>query len=109
VTTAGEEDFLASILNSSISNDAIKPFQSMGLLGERDIEKKLSDLPIPHFKPEDSRHVALVELGQHARERIRNILKLSDLPASLARQRAWVREQLKNELAEIDKIVKMLL
>ena len=96
-------------MNSSISNDAIKPFQSMGLMGERDIEKKLLDLPIPKFKSEDHKHVALAELGRQARERIRTHLKPDDLPGSLARQRGWVREQLKSELSEIDKIVKTLL
>jgi hypothetical protein len=66
VADAEEADYLASVLNSSLSNEAIKPFQSMGLMGERDIEKKLMDLPIPRFKPADSRHQALVGLGRQA-------------------------------------------
>ncbi len=81
----------------------------MGLMGERDIEKKLLDLPIPRFEQGDRRHVTLVQLGRQARERIRILLNPKDLPASLARQRGWVREQLKRELAEIDRIVKKLL
>ncbi|HEV2202429.1 MAG TPA: N-6 DNA methylase [Bryobacteraceae bacterium] len=109
VSSAEEADYLTSLLNSSLSNEAIKPFQAMGLLGERDIHKKLLDLPIPRFKPEDSRHVALARLGRQARERIGTLLKGSKLPTSLARQRGWAREQVKNELAEIDQIVKKLL
>jgi SAM-dependent methyltransferase len=109
VASADEADYLTSILNSSLSNEAIKPFQSMGLMGERDIEKKLLDLPIPRFKPEDSRHAALAQLGRQARERIRILLSHEGSPSSLARQRGWVREQLKNELAEIDQIVKKML
>ena len=71
----------------------------MGLMGERKIEKKLMDLPILRFKPEDARHVALAQLGRQAREKIRVLLKPNDLPASLARQRGWVREQLRTEIA----------
>ncbi len=107
-TCAEEADYLVSILNSSVSNEAIKPFQSMGLMGERDIEKKLMDLPIPRFNPADSRHEALVHLGRQAREKARRFLKMSRPLTSLARQRAWIREQLKNELEEIDRIVKKL-
>jgi hypothetical protein len=35
-----EAHHVTSILNSKRANRAIKPFQSTGLLGERDIEKK---------------------------------------------------------------------
>jgi hypothetical protein len=108
VADAEEADYLASVLNSSLSNEAIKPFQSMGLMGERDIEKKLMDLPIPRFKPADSRHQALVGLGRQAREKARAVQNISDPPTSLARQRGRMRDQLKNELDEIDRIVKKL-
>jgi hypothetical protein len=109
-TTAGAEeaDYLVSILNSSTSNEAIKPFQAMGLLGERHIHKKLMDLPIPPFKLQESRHMALAHLGRQAREKARGLLKISDLPGGVARQRSWMRDQLKNELIEIDRIVKRL-
>jgi hypothetical protein len=109
VTAAEEADYLASVLNSSLSNEAIKPFQSMGLMGERDIEKKLMDLPIPRFNPENSRHAALVHLGRQAREKASEVLKMSDQPTSLARLRGHMRIELKNELADIDRIVKKLL
>jgi SAM-dependent methyltransferase len=108
VTGADEADFLAAVLNSSVSNEGIKPFQAMGLMGERHVEKKLMDLPIPRFKPVDSQHQALVHLGREAREKARRFLKAAGLPTSLARQRGWMRDQLKNELAEIDRIVKKL-
>jgi hypothetical protein len=109
VTGANEADYLASVLNSTVSNDAIKPFQAMGLMGERHIEKKLMDLPIPRFKPADSQHQALVHLGRQAREKACRFLKAAGLPGSLARQRSWMRDQLKNELTEINRIVKKFL
>jgi hypothetical protein len=67
------------------------------------------DLPIPRYKAADSRHQALVELGHEARRKAYGFLKTSGLPASLARQRSWMRDQLRSELAEIDRIVKKLL
>jgi hypothetical protein len=91
-----------------VSNDAIKPFQAMGLMGERHVEKKLMDLPIPRFKPSDSGHQDLVHLGRRARERALKLLKPNEPPAALARQRGRFREHLKNELVEIDRIVKTL-
>ncbi|MGA2742634.1 MAG: N-6 DNA methylase [Bryobacteraceae bacterium] len=103
-----EGDYLTSVLNSSVSNEAIKPFQAMGLLGERDIHKKLMDLPIPRFNPENSRHAALVNFGRQAREKAAGVLT-SDAPTSVARLRGRMRVQLKNELDEIDRIVKELL
>lgn len=109
VASSEEANYLASVLNSSVSNEAIKPFQAMGLLGERDIHKKLMDLPIPRFNPENTRHAALVQLGRQAREKASEVLKMSAPPTSLARLRGQMRIQLKNELAEIDRIVKKLL
>ena len=46
---ADEEEayYLTAFLNSQVANELIKPFQSTGLLGERDIEKKLLDFPFP--------------------------------------------------------------
>ena len=46
-----EAHYLTAILNADASNQAIKPFQSTGLLGERDIHKKLLDLPSPPSTP----------------------------------------------------------
>src|SRR5690348_3408801 len=40
-----EADYVTAILNSETANERIKPFQSTGLLGERDVHKKLLDLP----------------------------------------------------------------
>jgi hypothetical protein len=109
VTSADEADYLTSVLNSTVSNEAIKPFQAMGLLGERHIHKKLMDLPIPRFQPADGRHAGLVRLGRQAREAARTSLETADPRTSLARRRGWVRDRLRNELAEIDRVVKRLL
>jgi hypothetical protein len=48
-TSESEAYYLGAILNSRAVNEAIKPFQSRGLLGERDVHKKVLELPIPSF------------------------------------------------------------
>ena len=52
--TEEEAHYLAAILNSNVPNDEIKPFQSLGLMGERDIHKKVLELPIPVFDQKKS-------------------------------------------------------
>ncbi len=106
-----EADFVVAILNSDTANEAIKPFQATGLLGERHIEKKLLDLPIPIYDPAAQEHRKLAELGERAREDAAAIVKSPGFPAatSLARQRACVRRGLKATLAEIDRLVREIL
>jgi type I restriction-modification system DNA methylase subunit len=106
-----EADYLAAILNSQTVNARIKPFQSTGLLGERDVHKKLLDLPIPVYDSRSKDHCKLAELGAKARGDADSIVKSPGFPAatSLARQRAFVRQHLKATLAEIDEIVRTIL
>lgn len=101
--------YLTSILNSSAANEAIKPFQSMGLMGERDIHKKVLDLPFPAYNPEKAKVRDLVRLGLKAQEEAKALVKSGELPASLARRRAAVRQHVKNLLEEIDTIVQTLI
>jgi|HubBroStandDraft_5_1064220.scaffolds.fasta_scaffold03652_5 hypothetical protein len=106
-----EADYVAAVLNSSVVNAAIKPFQSTGLLGERDVTKKLLELPIPTFDHNNATHVTIAELGLQAREQAVVALRSGNLPAatSLARQRAFIRTHLESTLNEIDKRVTKLL
>ena len=96
---------MAAILNSTQVNEAIKPFQTMGLLGERDIEKKVLDLPIPIFNRKDKAHTHLAALGARAStEAAAYVEANSDLPA-LGRARAAVRDALSSTMSDIDKAV----
>jgi len=54
--SADEAFYLASLLNSSILDELIKPMQSKGEFGERDIHKKPLEYPIPRYRPEDPVH-----------------------------------------------------
>jgi hypothetical protein len=100
---------LCAVLNSDIVNLAIKPFQAIGLLGERHIQKKLLELPIPTYNHEDRMHAQIAETGAAAREAAPEAVKSDKFPASLGRQRAFVRTHLQKELKEIDKLVATLL
>lgn len=106
-----EAYFVAAVLNSTTVNEIIKPFQSTGLLGERDIEKKLLDVPIPTFDSHIALHRKLSELGEEAHRQAQSVISGQDFPAggSLARQRACVRTALGEILEEIDGLVRNLL
>lgn len=106
-----EAYFVVAVLNSTSVNEIIKPFQSTGLLGERDIEKKLLDVPIPIFDSGIALHRKLSELGHDAHRHAQTVISDQNFPAggSLARQRACIRTALGETLAEIDAMVKKLL
>jgi methylase of polypeptide subunit release factors len=106
-----EIHYLAAVLNANSVNKAIKPAQSRGLWGPRDVCKKALDLPIPKFDPAKKEHVRLAEIGEACAKRVK---KWSDSGGpgnarSIGRLRSNVREMLKAELAEIDAIVKPML
>jgi len=106
-----EASYLVALLNSRTVNLLIKPFQSVGLQGERDIHKKVLELPIPLFDDREPEHVALARLGEEARKRAAKVVeeaKGRGWPGGLARRRAIVRQGLKDVLDQIDLAVKRL-
>ena len=111
-TDRAEADYLAAVLNSSVVNDLIKPFQSVGLQGERHVHKKVLELPIPLFDPKKRKHAAMAALGATAAARAAEVVetaKAGGWPAGLARRRAIVRAGLADTLADIDRAVLALL
>jgi hypothetical protein len=102
----------------------IKPIQSKGEFGERDIHKKPLEYPVPEYNPEDPTHKALSELGRRATEAARQILpqilrghgydeRLEErgvlLPQEVATVRRELREKLKDLIDQIDALVLELL
>ena len=83
----------------------------MGLLGERDVHKKLLELPIPIYDPKNAAHGLISKLGSDARLSADEAVHSDEFPlaSSIARQRAFMGSCLKSELEEIDKLVKELL
>jgi methylase of polypeptide subunit release factors len=114
-----EAYFLASILNSRTLNELIKPMQPKGLYGERSIIKRVWEFPIPQFSKNNENHKKLAKLGKIASEKAQQ--KLEEIlekeykhleylkPQHVARIRKEIREYIKDELEEIDKIVQEIL
>jgi hypothetical protein len=104
-----EAHYLAAILNSSVADERIKPFQSLGLIGERDIHKKVLDLPIPIFNRSKPLHAQLAHLGSKAYEEASKFTAEIPKTSSLARKREAVRESISSTIKEIDELVEELL
>ncbi|UCE67143.1 MAG: SAM-dependent DNA methyltransferase [Candidatus Zixiibacteriota bacterium] len=106
-----EAYYLSSILNAPIINALIKPMQSRGLWGPRDICKKVLDLPIPKYDKNISAHVKLVGLSADCAKKVAEWQKNDgpDKIKSIGKLRAVVRQLLDKELGQIDKLVKDLL
>ncbi len=111
VNDSAEAHYLSAILNSATANRMIKPFQSTGLLGERDIEKKLLDIPFPLFVATDPLHRELSALGLRAYQQAKTALADPSFATntSLGRQRAYIRTAVSDTLGSIDLLVQNLL
>jgi hypothetical protein len=110
-TARGEEAYyLATVLNSSVLNEAIKPFQTRGLFGERDISKRPFRFPIPCYDASLTSHRRLAELGQKCHQRVAEVLP-SLLPKykGSGPLRTRLREVLQDNLKTIDWHVKRIL
>lgn len=107
-TKAGTEaHYLCAVLNSEHVDQAIKAYQTRGTWGARHIQRRPFEVvPIPKFDPEDERHQRLAELSKECHQKV---TKLSLKGKSIGYLRNKVREHLKQELAEIDKLVKSIL
>jgi hypothetical protein len=121
---AEEAYYLAAILNSSVLDELIKPMQSKGEFGERDIHKKPLEFPIPRYNPSNEVHRKLAELGKKASEAAQHILpqllsrrgydeRLKErsvlMPQEVATLRRDISERLKDIIKQIDDLVIELL
>jgi len=106
-----ETFFLASVFNASIIDKLIKPMQSRGLFGERDIHKKVLELSIPQFKAYNPIHRRLAELGKECTLKVEQWLTSGGAGKikSIGKLRGMGRKMLNDELKEIDELVKQIL
>ncbi len=113
--TSSEDEvhYLCAILNAHCVDDAIKPFQTKGLLGERNIHRAPFEvLPIPLFSRHDKRHQRLAELSQACHEKVAQFVAGANektLAQPIGRLRQQVRAMLANELSQINRLVAKLL
>jgi hypothetical protein len=106
-----EASFLAAVLNAPAVDKAIKASQARGLWGARHVHKKVLDLPIPKFDAESNAHRRLAEIGETCAKRVNEWIAAGGpgQTRSIGLLRSRVRQMLKDELAEIDSIVKPML
>lgn len=107
--TKAEAYYLCSILNSPIVDELIKPMQSRGLFGPRDIHKKVWELPIPEFNSSNHDHLALAKLGEEGTKKISEFLSHGVPQKSIGNLRKMIKAELKEEIKEIDGITKRIL
>ena len=105
--------YLVAYLNAKVINSAVKPFQSKGQFGERDIHKKILEFRLPKFTPHDELHQKLVGVARCAVQKAEEFILGKKYDANgnslgafeLGRVRNEVREVLAPELAEIDVVL----
>ncbi len=104
-----EAEYLTAILNSPVVDEFIKPLQTRGLWGARDIHKRPLQLPIPRFDQSDYSHARLAELGKSCRKRVsKELSRLADYK-SIGRARSEIRDTLSDQLEEINKLTTKVL
>jgi hypothetical protein len=108
---ANSEDhalYLVGVLNAPIVNQAIKPWQTQGLKGERDITRRPFEVcAIPLFNPDDDLHSRIVSIARDAREKMSDWKSKIDGGAAEARRAA--RKVVQLELDRLNELVKELL
>lgn len=104
---AAEGHYLAGVLNADVVDETIKPFQSVGQKGERDIHKKPLSLPIPSFDRSVSLHCEIAELSKGLAKRAKTLAP--EIGRAIGKDRARVREGLTVERKTLDALVRRLL
>lgn len=114
-----EAYYLVAVYNSTVLDELIKPVQSRGQFGPRDIHKKPLEFPIPKYD-HNNIHRRLSELGRKTSQRVYEILpdilrrsgydaKLKQrgflMPQEIGRVRSAIREALSEVIDEIDSLV----
>ena len=78
--------------------------------GERDIVKKVLELPLPKFNSIDDLHNEMVQFALEATAKVKSILpELEGRYDSIGKIRSLVKEVIKGEILGIDSIVRVLL
>ena len=103
-----EAQYLVGILNSEVVNMAIKPLQTQGLQGERDIHRRpFEACNIPLFDQKSKRHLRIAELAKECRTRLLPLVPKMD--ASVAKMRGEARELVTDIMTKTnDEVVALL-
>jgi len=102
-----EANYLCSILNSKILDDLIKPEQSKGSFGPRNIHKLPLTFDIPKFDPSNDHHIKLLEIAKKCKKEVEKLLPNITLKDTGA-IRKTIRNALEKDYREIDKHVEII-
>ena len=108
-----EAYYLCAILNSNIIDNIIKPMQSQGKWGPRDIHKKVLEIPIPKFNKLNSLHLKLSSKGKILSSKVLKILPevLEKYEGKLitgshiGHIRSKIKKEIELELNELDDLI----
>lgn len=103
-----EANYLAAIFNSKVLDDLIKPEQSKGDFGPRNIHKLPLTFNIPSFDPSSTQHLKLSNLGKECVEKVEVLLTQRNSKSTGVIRRKF-RDALDKEYRQIDDIVKDIL
>jgi methylase of polypeptide subunit release factors len=103
-----EAAYLVGILNSSVVNEAIKPYQPEGLMGERDIHRRpFEACAIPLFDEKNKLHQRIAKTASEAREELLKAVPKMQTPVAAAR--ADARRLVAGKLNKLDELVAKLI
>jgi len=105
-----EAYYLVGLLNAPIIDRLIKPMQSRGDFGERDIHKKVLELPIPRYKPKNKAHKQVSELAKSCALKVKELLPpLAEKYDNIGKIRQVMKGELEDQVVQIDKLAKTIL
>jgi len=103
-----EANYLVGILNTEFVNEAIKPLQTQGLMGERDITRRpFEACNIPIFDSSNELHREIAALSAAARAEL--LPFASKMPGPVAQARKFAREHVEGKLARLDELTRHVL
>lgn len=103
-----EGNYLVGVLNTDFVNEAIKPLQPQGLMGERDIHRRpFEACDIPLFDAKNKLHCEIAKVSASARATLLPIVPKMQQPVGSARAEA--RKLVANELRRLDELTRELL
>jgi len=103
--------YLSAVLNSQVVQELLETSFDIRRKRETpDIHKKpLQLLPFPEFNPENENHLRLAEISRELHQKVGEILKDPELITKpVGNIRKVVKEQIKEELKEIDRLVALI-
>ena len=102
-----EANYLCSILNSKTIDEFIKPHQSRGNFGARNIHKAPLTYAIPKYDEFNPIHAKIAKLGEKCSIKANDHMKTIHAKG-IGRIRNIIREELEKEILEIDSLIKKL-